>query len=305
MTNAYYNKTGVPATNAPGSSQDIRAEFSAIQAGFDKLPSLAGNAGKSVIVNPGGNALIPDPVLHLSQSDVARGTDIAVVASGSVTIPAIGSYFVVTGTGFNVTGFANSYNGRVVTLLLPTGLTLVNSASFILKGFNRVTFGGDIITIVNDSSGVWRELNYNRVNGDLVSISHRNNVDTAAVTAGSSTKIAMTTSLYDPYGMYSLGAARLNCLTPGIYQITCQARITTLGTIPRIALGLHRNGSGTPEKQSTQSLPSAATPNVLVTAKLSLAVGDYIEPFITLAGTGSSPVDGAISQTFFEAWLLN
>ncbi len=56
-TNEYYDSTGYPSTGAAGSSASMRAEFDAIEAGFVKLPTMAGNGGEPVFVNAGGTAL--------------------------------------------------------------------------------------------------------------------------------------------------------------------------------------------------------------------------------------------------------
>lgn len=53
----YYTKTGNPQANSSGSSSLIRAEFTALEAATDKLPTLAGNGGKLVQVNAGATAL--------------------------------------------------------------------------------------------------------------------------------------------------------------------------------------------------------------------------------------------------------
>lgn len=53
----YYAKTGSPATSSSGSSAVERSEFAAIEAGTDKLPTLAGNGDKLVAVNAGATAL--------------------------------------------------------------------------------------------------------------------------------------------------------------------------------------------------------------------------------------------------------
>ena len=42
-TNSYYNHSAYPAPNAPGSSAALRAELDSVTAGFNKLPTLAGN----------------------------------------------------------------------------------------------------------------------------------------------------------------------------------------------------------------------------------------------------------------------
>jgi hypothetical protein len=57
MAGEYYDHSTYPASGAAGSSSAARAEFEAIQAGFDKLPTLSGNASKIVAVNSAGTAL--------------------------------------------------------------------------------------------------------------------------------------------------------------------------------------------------------------------------------------------------------
>jgi hypothetical protein len=57
MANPYYDHTSFPASGAAGSSAAMRAELDAIEAGFDKLPTLSGNGLKLVRVNAGGTAL--------------------------------------------------------------------------------------------------------------------------------------------------------------------------------------------------------------------------------------------------------
>jgi hypothetical protein len=55
--NDFYTPTGNPATASSLSSALMRAEFSAIEDGFDKGPTLTGNGLKYVRVNTGGTAL--------------------------------------------------------------------------------------------------------------------------------------------------------------------------------------------------------------------------------------------------------
>lgn len=149
----------MPAFRAAGNSADIRSEISAIEQGFDKLPIMAGNANKLIAVSPGGNSLVADPADYVSLPEISKGSNIAVTATGLQTIPAVGSYFIVTGTGFNITGFNNTYDGRTVTLEMPTGLILVNSASFVLRdASNRRTIAGELVKLVQSASGVWREV---------------------------------------------------------------------------------------------------------------------------------------------------
>lgn len=57
MSNSFYNHTTYPTPNSPGSSAAMRAELQAVSAAFDKMPTLAGNANKIVVINSGGTGL--------------------------------------------------------------------------------------------------------------------------------------------------------------------------------------------------------------------------------------------------------
>ena len=58
MSNQYYDHTTYPNPNAPGASAALRAELNLIEAGFDKLPTLTGNAGKLVSIASDESGLI-------------------------------------------------------------------------------------------------------------------------------------------------------------------------------------------------------------------------------------------------------
>ena len=57
MSNPYYNHGTYPVPGSSGSSAAMRAELASISTGFDKLPTLFGNANKLVAVNSSGTAL--------------------------------------------------------------------------------------------------------------------------------------------------------------------------------------------------------------------------------------------------------
>lgn len=57
MANEYYDHTTYPSNGAPGSSAALRAELDAIEAAFNKLPTLTGNGSKILAVNSLGTAL--------------------------------------------------------------------------------------------------------------------------------------------------------------------------------------------------------------------------------------------------------
>lgn len=57
MSNEYFIASSVPARGATGSSAVIRAEYGNIEDGFDKLPTMSGNATKLLAVNGSATAL--------------------------------------------------------------------------------------------------------------------------------------------------------------------------------------------------------------------------------------------------------
>jgi len=56
MSNDYYESSGVPATSSKAVSSTMRAVFTTIEAGFDKVSPLTGKASLPVFVNSGGTA---------------------------------------------------------------------------------------------------------------------------------------------------------------------------------------------------------------------------------------------------------
>lgn len=93
MPNDYYNVTGAPSQGSSGSSATIRAEFAAMAAGFDKLPTLAGNALELVRVNTGATGLesVPASTLLADYLPVAGGTmtGALLAAVGSAAAPGL------------------------------------------------------------------------------------------------------------------------------------------------------------------------------------------------------------------------
>lgn len=95
MSNSYYNHSSYPAPNAPGSSAQMRAELGLITSGFDKLPSLTGNAYKVAMVNSTGTALVVSAAL---QSLAITGSTLNSTPIGGVS-PSTGAFTTVTATG--------------------------------------------------------------------------------------------------------------------------------------------------------------------------------------------------------------
>jgi hypothetical protein len=86
MSNEFYTHTGYPANSEEGRAVSERAELLALQAAFDKMPALAGNQNKLVVVNPSGGALT---VMGNGQANVGMTSwtpTITCVTPGNLTI---------------------------------------------------------------------------------------------------------------------------------------------------------------------------------------------------------------------------
>lgn len=82
MVNSFYNASGTPGTQSPGASAPQRGEFLAIQAGFDKMPTLAGHANEIAVINGSGTAMASIPGLSFTMNAFTVG----LVANANVTL---------------------------------------------------------------------------------------------------------------------------------------------------------------------------------------------------------------------------
>jgi hypothetical protein len=90
MSNEYYDHTTYPTPNSPGSSAALRAELDQIEAGFNKLPTLAANGNKVVIVNSSGTALTATSSLQsltITGSTISGSTLSSPALTGVPTAP--------------------------------------------------------------------------------------------------------------------------------------------------------------------------------------------------------------------------
>lgn len=104
MANNFFTASGNPTTNSQGSSAIMRAEFSSIEDGFDKLPTLTANANKAIAVNSTSTAL--EAVAVTGTGDFVRAT------SPTLVTPNIG---VATATSVNGTTIPSSKTLVVTT----------------------------------------------------------------------------------------------------------------------------------------------------------------------------------------------
>ncbi|MGE5525471.1 MAG: hypothetical protein ACM3SS_17295 [Rhodospirillaceae bacterium] len=136
MSNEYYSETGSPATSSALSSATIRAEFAAIGDGFDKLPTLAANGNKAVVINSGGTSLT------VTTGTLALAGNFATVGAYAVTLTATGATTLTlptTGTLATLAGSEELTNKTVTSPVLKG--TATASGTFTMPAF---TLGGNV-----------------------------------------------------------------------------------------------------------------------------------------------------------------
>lgn len=122
LGNDFYTHGNFPAPSSPFTSASMRAEFDLISAGFAKLPTLAGNANKVVIINGGATGLTTTAgQLSLAGNFTITGafnTTFAQSASITLTLPG------VSGTLATLDGIEILTNKTLLTpsITAPNGL---------------------------------------------------------------------------------------------------------------------------------------------------------------------------------------
>lgn len=119
MANDFYTPTGNPSTGAQGSSAIMRAEFTALQTAFDKMPTLTGNGNQYVVVNSAGTALTVKGI----DLSVVTGTLAAASGGTGLTSYAVGDLLYASGAT-TLSKLAGVATGNV---LISGGLTTAPS----------------------------------------------------------------------------------------------------------------------------------------------------------------------------------
>lgn len=170
MPNDYYDHTTFPSPNAPGSSAALRAEFDLVEAGFNKLPTLAGNGNKLIVVNSGGTALeatasVPAGIA-LTNPAITGGTINGTVIGG--VTPAAGTFTSLSATSANLSGgtFASpTFTGvpTAPTAVTGTSTTQIATTAFVTAAaFNSALPGqagnaGKFVT-TDGSNASWADV---------------------------------------------------------------------------------------------------------------------------------------------------
>lgn len=142
----YYDHTTVPATSSSLSSATIRAEFQAVQDGISaKLPDLATNGNKAVIVNAGATALgVTTGTLALAGNFATSGASAVTLTSTgatNVTLPTTGTLATLAGSEAltNKTINGNTFTAGTYTLTGVAVKTLTFNNSLTLAGTDGTT----------------------------------------------------------------------------------------------------------------------------------------------------------------------
>lgn len=94
------------------------------------------------------------------KAEASAGADVA--SASSITIPAAGSYFRITGNT-TITSIADSWTGRKVMVRFGGAITLTHSSGLVIPGAaNVATADGDHAVLVNSAAGVWRVAAFQR-----------------------------------------------------------------------------------------------------------------------------------------------
>ena len=275
MTNPYYVVTGAPGQGAPGASAPIRAEYSALEDAFDKLPILSGKGSNIVTINSGATAIesitplalsvIIEPLLREVSDGANNAVSIAATFKHTVSgTPAAG---IGVGVSFSTETQAGNYD---IGSSIQSVSTAVGSGSesFDLVFYN-MTAGSAMAEKMRISSAGVAKL----PSGGSLSIN--NNTVIAETSLGSGVLSSSLTSLGT---ISSLSATSLVATTADING----------GTIDVTVIGATTPAAGTFSSVTTSSASiTGGTINGTTVGATTAAAGKFTSVHSSsLAGTG-------------------
>jgi len=145
--NEFYQATGVPADNARAVSSPMRSEFDAIENGCDKLPGVAGNNNRGVMVNSDADGLISvTPATYVSTiGTILSAAKDAIDGFVGKTLQKI-NFKNALGT---ITSFFSNSNASARTYTFPDQSGIVQLMETVAKGGRRNL-------IINGNFDIWQ-----------------------------------------------------------------------------------------------------------------------------------------------------
>lgn len=283
MSNEFYTPSGSPSTGASGASATMRAEFSAIQAGFALLPTMLGNGDLPVFVNTGGTALV------------------AVSASSSRTKLGLGSISTQNANNVSVTG------GTVI------GLSQLASNNVALTGGSisgMTTIGTNNVAITGGTASGLTALGSNNIavtGGTITGVSQlaSNNVSLTggAISATASNNITITNSAINSTTVGATAAASGSFTTLAASGTLAGAAATFSGTVT-VSDTLRVNRASGPElvlNSTSAAVASAFEMWMNGVTKLRLGVSGTADDLVT----GCVQYDTVLQGTFGKSIILD
>lgn len=137
----YYNHTTFPATGAAGSSSAMRSELYSIESGISaKLPDLAGNGGKIVVINvaaTGMDELASGDLTEMLVGGGAGALPVWTAATGTgAPVRANSPTFVTPALGTPASGVATNLTGTAAGLSIGGNAATATNASTVTTNAN-------------------------------------------------------------------------------------------------------------------------------------------------------------------------
>jgi len=271
MPNDFFNATGKPIEASEIASDEMRDEFSAIAAGFSKLPTLTGNSYKITYINAAGGAI-----------DVVGGNGLVVISTTGIPTVITPGTGVAAALAVNVgsAGAPVLYNGAGGTPSAMVGTNITGTAAGLTAGTaSAVAVGGitglgtgvaTALAVNVGSAGAPVVLN--GVGGTPSSMTGTNITGTAAgLTAGTASAVAVG-------GITGLGTGVATALAVNVGSAGAPVVLNGAGGTPSSMTGTNITG-----------IPAAGVSGTaLVAAAIGTTVQAYDAELAALAGLTSA-----------------